>query len=356
MKYKKQVYLGYDKNGKQMRKWFYADTKTELKKIIDDYKRNMKKVTNPSDVTFREYAEHWFQTYKAHLAQQTQDMCRHNLKKCEEIGNIQINKITKSMCQKVVNDSWNYPHAAKSVADVLRQVFRSAVADGIIFSNPAENLQRPKMNKPKFHLLTDVELEAVARADLPEKDRLFVTILQVFGLRPAEALALQPSDFDLDNKVLHITKALSMPNSNQSAIKSTKTGANRDIPIPDYLVPSLRIYFRRFPSFLLFEKSTGGLYTKSAYKRLSARVWKAVNIAMGGTDNLNLVSELSFYDFRHRRATDLYYLCQQGVVSPKQCAALLGHSEIIFLRTYSHLDPEKEGLSHIYDNVRAVNV
>ena len=356
MKYNQQVYLGYNRSGKQIRKWFHADTKAELKNKIEQYKREMEKAPNPSDVTFGKYSQDWFKISKGTKSKQTQDAARTHLRKCAALEPYPIRRITRSQLQMVVNESWEHPHSAKGVADVLRQVFQMAVNDGIIPSNIAADLDRPKLRQPTFHLLTEHELEAVKAADLNDQDRLFVTILQTFGLRPAEALALRPADFDLEGKVLHITKALEMTNDNHSQIKGTKTEAVRDIPIPDALIAPLRARFRRKSGFFLFEKGNGGLYTKSAYKRMQERIWSKVNEALGGDQNHSLVKGLTFYDFRHRRATDLYYLCQQGVISTKQAAALMGHSELVFLKTYSHIDETKEKLAEIYPDFTAVNL
>ena len=356
MKYNKQVHLGYAPNGKAIRKWFHADTKAELNRLITEYKMEMKKAPNPSDVTFGKYSQEWLRISKGTKSKQTQDAARTHLRKCAALDPYPLRKITRSQLQMIINESWDRPHAAKGVADVLRQIFQMAQNDGIIPRNPAINLDRPKLMPPSFHLLTEREIEAVKRADLDDQDRLFVTILQTFGLRPAEALALTPMDFDLDNKILHITKALEMTNDNKSRIKGTKTDAVRDIPIPEPLIPALRARFKGKSGFLLFEKGNGGLYTKSSYKRMQERVWRKVNEALGGDENHNLVTHCSFYDFRHWRATLWYYLCQQGVISTKQAAALLGHSEIIFLKTYSHIDDTKENLGGIYPDFDAVNL
>lgn len=353
-KYCKQAYFGKDENGKPIRKRFYADTKSELRDMIDQYREDRKKVSNPSDVTFREYSQQWFQIYKSNRATQTQNTCMTHLKKCKKLEPVQIKKVTRSMCQSIVNESWEHPHAAKGVADVLRQIFRSAAHDGIIATSPAEHLSRPKLPKPKFHLLTDRELEAVKNAKLSDQDRLFVTILQTFGLRPGEALALRPDDFDFHGKILRIDKSLELPGTGGSQIKSTKTDVSRDIPIPDALIPYLREATSNAQGFFLFTNKSGRLHTKSSYKRLSERIWKAVNVELGGNNSLNIVSDCTLYDFRHRRATDLYYLCQQGVISTKKAAALMGHSEIIFLKTYSHIDDTKENTQAIYSNIAQI--
>jgi len=357
MKYNQQVYLGYDPvTGKQIRKWFHADTKADLKRQVEQYKLDMQNAPNPSDVTFGKYSQEWLRISKGTKSKQTQDAARTHLRKCAALDPYPLRKITRSQLQQIVNESWDRPHAAKGVADVLRQVFQMAQNDGIIPRNPALNLDRPKLHPPTFHLLTDREIEAVKRADLDDQDRLFVTILQTFGLRPAEALALVPADFDLKSRTLHISKALEMTNDNKSRVKGTKTEAVRDIPIPDALIPALRARFRGKSGFLLFEKGNGGLYTKSAYKRMQARIWSKVNEALGGDTNHNLVAPCSFYDFRHWRATQWYYLCQSGVISTKQAAALLGHSEMIFLTRYSHLDPNREKLTEIYPDFEEASV
>lgn len=355
MKYRKQLHLGYDASGRQIRKWISADSKTELKEKILRYRIQLEQVENPSEITFKKFSEHWFKTYKGNRSKQTQDACRTHLKKCVDLEPYPIRKITKSMCQMVINSVWEHPHTAKAVSDVLRQIFRIAIDDGIIATSPAEHLARPKLPPAKFHLLTEEELEAVALADLDDQDRLFVMIMQVFGLRPGEALALMPKDFDFRAGVLRITKALELPNSGPGQLKATKTEATREIPIPAELIPTLRKRFRGNPTLFLFQKATGGLHTKTSYKRLSARIWKAVNVALGGNDHLDLTEGLKIYDFRHRRATDLYYLCQRGVISTKQAAALMGHSEVVFLKTYSHIDDTKEKLSEIYPNLASVN-
>ena len=375
MKYNKQVYLGYDASGRQVRKWFHADSKAELNEKILEYKMELRKVSNPSDVTFADYSEHWFKTYKGNRAKQTQDMYANALRKCELLDPIPIKKITRSLCQEVVNGSWKHPSAAEDLADTLKQVFKTAIADGIILANPADGLSLPRKPQSKFYLLTEEDLDKIEKAPLRPADRLLVTILQVFGLRPAEALALQPTDFNLKNKVLHITKALELANDNRSQIKSTKTEATRDIPIPDSLIALLREHFQANPGFLLFPKADGRPYTKSAYRRTFERIHKVINeyvinkkleelekskkktktkeAQIRATD---FFPEFTLYCFRHRRATDLYYLTQTGEISTKKAAALMGHSEIVFLKTYSHIDDNKENLARIYDGLKVENL
>ena len=240
---------------------------------------------------------------------------------------------------------------AKNVANTLRQVFNTAVQDGMLMRNPSLNLDLPKKPKPKFHLITEAEQKAIDEADLLPQDRMFVTILQTFGLRPSEALALTVNDFDFSSMMLHITKSVELRNGNESRIKGTKTGVSRDIPIPYYLKPIITDYFNEIRGFYLFVDKNLNLVSKSGYRVISSRILAEINKKMGGDDNFNLIPHLSMYSFRHKRATELFYLTQRGVISILQASKLMGHSVNVFLNTYSHIDESKESLQRIYEPV-----
>lgn len=346
MKYNKQISLGYDINGKRIRKWIHANSVAELNKKMDQVKMEHQLVPNMSDITFGEYSKTWMAAYKGNRSTQTQNMYTNALRKCANLDRYPLKSVTKTNCQELVNLTWKTPRTAKIVADTLRQIFRTAVSDGIILRNPADALVLPESRHKAFRLLTQKELDALDRAGLDTQDAMFVLILRTFGLRPAEALALQPSDFDFKINALKITKALELSGS-KSTVKSTKTGKNRAIPIPDSVIPTLKAYIRGLNGFLLFTKQDGQQHTKSSYVKMSARIMKKWNQALGGDAVMNMLAGITMYSFRHRRATDYYYLCQNGSISPKQAAVLLGHSEEIFIRTYSHIDPEHEDLAAV---------
>ena len=347
-KYNKQRSFGYDKSGKRIIKWFHADSLRDLERQVENYRMQLRFTPNATDTRFGYYAEQWVMAYKGNRSKQTRDMYRYAIHKCEPIYDIPITKITKTLCQKCISMCWETPTTAKNVASTLRQIFNTAIADGVILRNPALNLDLPKRYKKPFHLLTESELEALNRAELNEQDRMLVTILRTFGLRPGEALALTVQDFDFKNNVLHITKALELSNDNKTQVKSTKTGVSRDIPIPTALVSILLSYFDEIRGFLLFTNKNATYHTKSSYRRMSERILNAWNIALGGDGNFNMLPSVTLYSFRHRRATELFYLTQQNVISVLKAAELMGHSVNMFLNTYSHIDESKERINELY--------
>lgn len=347
----RRIKIGVTPDGKEIRKRFYGSSDAEINDKIVAYKLERSKTANPSDISFKRYSKQWFDTYKANKSKATRDMYDRALDKCSALDGFRINQVTKTMCQKVVSAEWEHPRTAGIVKLTLNQIFKCAVNDGIIAINPAASLDVPKYKATEKRILTEKEETAFREADLNEQDRLFVTIMMTFGLRPGEALALTRQDFNFKTMRLSINKALALSLDNTSEIKATKTEETREIPIPKALKSRLADVFRANSGFSLFTKEDGGLYTKSAYRRMSERILKAVNKQLKGNDNLNMIQGITIYTLRHHRATQLYYLCQEGKISTKQAAAYMGHHEEVFLRTYSHIDPKKENIDDLYRDV-----
>jgi integrase len=336
------VSYGKDHNGKRLRKRFYGDTKIELEMNIAKFLTAYEKRTSPSAVTFGAYAEQWMDTYKSNRSTNTKEMYREALKKCAPISPVAMQAITRSDCQGIINEVWDMPRTAQIVRLLLKQVFDAAVEDGIVNESPAARLEIPKNKKAEKRLLTEEEIEAVRNAPLSEMDRMFVNLMLVFGLRPGEALALTKKDFDLDAMVLHVTKSLELPNQAPPKLKDTKTGSTRDIPVPDAFRTLLEGYKLPKKTSFLIHQENGHPMTKSSYRRLCDRVLKAAGNPTG----------MTMYSFRHYRATQLYYLTQQGKISTKKAAYLMGHSEKMFLDVYSHIDENKEDSSVLYDGIK----
>jgi integrase len=348
MQYKYSKYITVEPStstSKRKRKWFYGNSIKELENNIDAYLEQHRKYSGPS-IIFGAFAEKWLDTYKSKKSVNTREMYTEALKKCSALNDMQVRDITRSDCQNVINGVWDMPRTAQIVRLTLKQIFSAAVDDGIIESSPAARLDLPKQKRNEKRLLSEAELNAVRKADLKPMDRMFVNLMLTFGLRPGEALALTKKDFDLEAKILHINKAVEMPNSSVSRIKGTKTDATRDIPIPEAFKTVLDEYIPPKSVTLLIHKEDGSLSNKSSYRRLCERIIKAISNELGYEPE-----GLTMYSFRHYRATQLYYLTQQGKISTKKAAYLMGHSEKVFLDVYSHIDDDKEDLGSLYSNL-----
>lgn len=335
-KYSKQVSLGYDINGKRIRKRVYAETKQELLRREKELIRNADKQLQ-ADVTLGQFAETWFQTYKTNKSAATAYYYSRALKNLEPLFPKRLKDITRSDVQRIINEKT--PSVAHAAAMTIRQILDVAAADGLIVPKYLK-LDIPKAQRKEKRALTAEEKEAVKRADLNPQERLFVDIELYLGLRPEETRALQPRDFDLSAETVTISKAVALDlATGEPILKSTKTGKTRMLPMPHVLAAEIRAYNADFHGFYYFVNEEGTLFTVAQYNTFQAHIFKKINRALGGNERLSLLNGWTMYSFRHNRATELYYIAG---VSTKKKAEYMGHSEEMFLRTYSHIDESKE--------------
>ena len=334
-KYSKMLSLGYDSEGKRIRKRIYADSQKELQRKEREILKNLDAELQ-SNMTFGTYSKQWFETYKKPKSNATQELYTYTLKQLKPLDSKRLKDITRTDIQKIVNTFSDRPSSAQMIAITAKQILDAAAADSLIQPKYMK-IELPKKGKSEKRAFTAAEKKAIKKVVLDPQERLFVDIELYLGLRPEETRALQPRDFDLSAKTVTISRASALHGG--AIIKKTKTGRTRTIPVPDVLIAEIKAYNAHFNGFYYFTNEQGVLFTKSQYKTFVAHIFKAINIALGGNDKMNLLNGMSMYTFRHNRATELYYL---NGVSTKKKAEYMGHSELMFLKTYSHLDDGKE--------------
>lgn len=320
----KQIVLGYDGDGKQIRKRIYADGKRELQNRIDEAKAEYKRLRNPSSITFAVYSEKWLEVYKANRSANTRAMYSYSLNQCSDLRPIPIRDITRTDLQAVINEHTDSPRFCQQIRLTLKQVFNAAIADGHIIVNPADHLELPKYKAKEKRSLTDEERRKIKETELPEQHRLLLDLFYYFGLRRGEALAVRGSDFDFKALLLYIDKSIAF-NGNHATVKDTKTHVARYVPIP-------AAFRRTLPEGELFPDISASRYHK---------MWHEISEALG-------MGWLTAHMLRHDYATRLYYA---GGISNKKKAAILGHEEALFLRLYSHLDNEQTELENFHANM-----
>lgn len=329
-KLSKQVSLGYDPvTGKRVRRWIHADSKPALKQAEKDVIAEYARSGVSSTITLGKYREKWFQAYCAQLQASTKYVYERTLTHLKELDHKRMDKITRTDIQQIISDLWDKPYAARKLVSLMAQIWRSAVLDGVVSKNIVQELKLPKKPKSGRRALTEKEIEAVKNIELPEQERFLVDVLFQFGLRPQEAFALSPKSFDRKAKTLTIDKAVGY-NKQEPYIKETKTGATRVLPVPDS-------FWEKIPTgypFFFFVREDGSLWHRQQTLAAMQMIRTAVNYYLGGNEKIKK-TDMTLYTFRHNKATQLYYL--PGVTLKKK-AEYMGHSELMFIRTYSHLD------------------
>lgn len=333
-KYKKNLALGHDAEGKRIRKWVYGNTLDELNEAINKAKKEMACAGAPN-INFKTFSDNWLETYKSNKEVNTIAAYRNAINKCTGIFSLKIKDIRKSDLQRIVNQNSDRPETCRKICLTLRQIFDAAIEDGIIENNPAAKLEAPKHKAKEKKSLTEAEREAIKTADLRDQDKLFLDILYYCGLRRGEALALTRSDFDFKRLLLTVNKSIAYDGESPK-LKDTKTHIARYVPIPQAKAETWKETLRSMP-FIIFSRN-GAHFTKSVYRRMLERIQKSINLNLGGTGTL-VVIHLTPHMIRHDYATRLYYV---PGISPKKKAEILGHSERLFLELYSHIDEQAE--------------
>lgn len=325
-KYSKQVFLGRNREGKEVRKRIYANSVSALNEAERKARNEFEKVRNPSDITFGEYAERWLEVYKGSRSPATIEMYRTKLSLCRDISETPLRLLTRSDYQRLVTQCSDRPNTAGKLALTIEQIVRSAFEDGII-EKPLGRLERPKVKSKTIAPLTDAEMVRIFETELPLRDKLFVRIVGTYGLRPAEAFALNIDSFQGDRLIIDRSVGY---DGNKPFIKETKNDKVRILPMSETVRPLLNAYIAQIATFYLFPNEIGELMSKSQSRAYCERICREIGIS-------------KIYVLRHTVATKLYYK-----VSPKMGAYLMGHSENVFLNTYSHLDSAQENLQNIF--------
>lgn len=229
--------------------------------------------------------------------------------------------------------------------------------------NPFELVRRERVPRRVYLTLTLPEVALVLPHLRRDRRRLSKTILMV-GMRPGEALGLQKTEVDLARKMIRICRSHGRP--------QTKTGKEREFPIPDELLEDLREAMAEHPtSKYVFPRPDGTRQLQGTkLTRILRTAMKKARLVTGyryicrrqgcrrvetrDVEELELdcpecgfrfwVSPIPramrFYDLRHSSST----LHRKAKCDPLVIQEMLGHASNITDGTYTHLDEDYKRL------------
>lgn len=221
--------------------------------------------------------------------------------------------------------------------------------------NPFELVRRFREPRRVYQTLTLAELRLVLPVLPPDRRRLVKTGALI-GLRPGEALGLLKVDVDLERRMLRVRRS--------HGRNQTKTGREREFPIPDDLLEDLREAMASSPTEYVFPAIDGSRQradTKLA--RMLRQALRRAGILVGyryacphagcGHAEIRVTAEkgqdcptcgyrlrcsaipkpLRYYDLRHTCAT----LHREAGCDPLVVKLMLGHALDLTEGTYTHL-------------------
>jgi integrase/recombinase XerD len=224
--------------------------------------------------------------------------------------------------------------AARSVArsvHAVRGFYRYAVREGLIESDPMENLRAPRAFRglPKF--LSAREVEALLAAPdtstaLGLRDRAILETLYASGLRVSELIALKPQDVDLELGLLRcLGKGLKE--------RIVPVGSAAREWVGRYVADARGALVRRSRAAQLFVNHHGGPLSRMG-------LW---GIVRRHAVTSGVARKLTPHVLRHSFAT---HLLEHGA-DLRALQAMLGHADISTTQIYTHVTRER--LRRVYD-------
>ena len=286
-------------------------------------------------VTFRDYAEAWRerQVHRGSSADHVESRLR--LHAYPVLGDRPISSILPSEIQAWVAGIELAPSTVGVLHGIVFGIFRDAVRDKCIASNPCDGTKLPKKAPSKVVPPTTEQFEVV-RSKLPAELQALATFAAGTGMRKGECFGLVVDRLYLPEKSGDRSGTVKV---DQQLVRATpltfgplKTQASyRTIPLPDVVVTALREHMQQYPP------SADGLvftWRGKAIPRSSFDYhWRLA------AEQAKLGPRSGLHSLRHYYAS---LLIRYGE-SVKTVQARLGHASAAeTLDTYSHLWPDSD--------------
>lgn len=333
--------------GKRITKYGKTDKEawSNLQKALDDLKRG-KVVIGPKQ-TVKRYLEHWLEDsrrLKVRLSTLEQYRSILHAHLIPAFGHLQLQQLSREHIQAFyakLHDSGMSPKRIKGIHAVLSSALKDAVRDEILTRNVALGVTLPRLKKYKGPVLTKAEGKRLIAAAQGHRLWFFILMGLTTGARGGELMALRWSDFDIENKKVHIERTVVKVNGVGYVEHEPKTESGlRDIRLPQVVLDALeehRAYVtlvrRRAGPYweehnLVFPNKRGSYLDRETMLEQFRDILKEAGLR-----------SMRFHDLRHSAAT----LLLAAGVNAKVVQEMLGHSDIsITLGMYGHVMPDMQ--------------
>jgi integrase len=260
------------------------------------------------------------------------------------LGKIKLKDLRADHLQGVYNAMLDDGRRARTVRllhAVLHRALRMALKQGIIMSNPADAVTRPRFRRKEMRTLTDTQVRSLLLVAKGSRYEALLWLAVSTGLPQGELLGLRWSDLDWRNHRLQVQRQLQRGKGTGLDFVQPKPAAGRRVVVlGEETIKKLRAQMallqeeRRqaggnwVENDLIFPSSLG-----SGWDHRNLHKYYKRFLAKAG------LPDFRFHDLRHSSAT----LALQAGINPKVVQERLGHSDIsLTLGTYSHVLPSMQ--------------
>lgn len=264
--YQIRVSLGYDVRGNQVTRtktWkpepgmTKREIKNELNRQVVMFEQEVcNGMVGSANIKFEEFAEDWLRNQaKVTLKKSTFElMLRMRKRVYKAFGHIRVDKITRSMVQRFIDDlranGKNMRTGAK-LSDktvihhltFISDVMDYAISLGMIPTNPCLGIRKPRVRtkEKKIYSMEEAARLLELLESAPIKYRAFVTLGMYSGLRRAELLGLEWRDIDMEHEVINVRRTSNHTVGDGNYTDTTKSERSvRSLKLPSYVFEVLR--------------------------------------------------------------------------------------------------------------------
>lgn len=378
----------YDENGKRQQPWRSTGLKERGNKKqamlkAEEIRANLEKELNlkalnnsksnknPTDILFIEYLFYWLEIIRHSVENSTftsyRQMTNNHIKRYFTENPIKLVELSAIHIQTFYNELMiKYNLSANTVIHhhaIIRKCLDYAFKMDIIPSNPADKIQRPKIEQFIGSFYTESELNTLFEKSKDDPLELVVLVTAFYGLRRSEVLGLQWDSFDFKNKTITIKHTITITNTDgnnrkiEGKDRTKNKSSYRTLPLFDDIADKLLKFKEKQESF---KKAFGNSYDKKYLNYVFVNPQGRLLRPDYVTQHFSIL--LSKIGLKHIRFHDLRHSCASLLLAKdikmKAIQEWLGHS--CFSTTanlYAHLDSKskKESADALFNALKVTD-
>ena len=317
-------------NGKRVA--FRGKTDREVDRKILEYREEIAKGR-----MFSAVADEWERKRESEISESTRRVYRCAVRRMKEVfGQMHVSEIQPHHVQNYIRRFEAQGRSKNSVQielAVCKMIFSYAVVEKDIEVSPASEIKKSRGLPVKMRRPITEEEEKIIKTNREAHEWMLPFFLLYTGMRRGEALAINYSDIDRKNRVIHVRKKLSYATGHPVMEEWLKSeNGLRDIP----LLKPLETVLPRNRVGLVFPGESGGFMGQSEfYGHWKKYCHEAGLSELVKTDEGKLVEvyPLMPHCLRHSFAT----ICYEAGLDARQIAQMLGDTPETSEKVYTHL-------------------